>query len=169
MPTRQTDKVLERRTRMATLLENYTKMKNSFESGEQTTVADENKIWRQQEIIYRIGVLETFQMFLSSVPRSVEVSDLLGHFHIFDAYIQVLSAERRYVKKGANREMQMQCETAYSSLMKVISDYKKRFSSFAPGINADHYKNLIGQIIQIILPAWVQYRQTYIEITKETV
>ena len=143
---------------MATLLETYIDLKNSFD--EET---GSNQIWEQQELLYRISVLETCQRFVKTAPHSADSKELLGHYQLLDAYLQNLTLERRF---GA-RINEKQCNTAHGNLLQVIQDYRKRFSSFAPGNDANCYRNTIAGVIQTVLPVWIQYRQTYTEIKNQ--
>lgn len=153
---------------MATMLENYTACKISFEGEMQTSMPGPAQIWQQQELLYRISVLEACQMFARTAPRSADAKDLHWHYQMLDAYFQNLSTERRY-GLGANDEVQKRREAAYGNLLNVIADYRKRFGSFAPGGDTECYRKTIAGVIQTVLPVWIQYRQTYIEINKEAV
>ena len=53
-------------------------------------------LWYYGEIVYRVGVLETCQMYLHSAPVSMNTPELLGHYQMMDAYVQSLALERRY-------------------------------------------------------------------------
>ena len=54
-------------------------------------------------------------------------------------------------------------ETASMSFEKVVQDGRKRFSSFKP-TSQDQYKSTIGNYILTLLPVWMQYRNTYINV-----
>ena len=151
---------------MATMLECYVTEKNRFDDGTRTAMPSPALIWRQQELLYRIEVLEACQMFVRSAPQSENPNDLYWHYQIVDAYFQNLTLERRY-GTDADENLKKQRETAHGNLLRVIQDYRKRLGSFAPGTDAGCYKKTITSVIQTVLPVWVQYRQTYIEITKE--
>ena len=151
---------------MATMLETYHIQKSSFDSSIQTAMPGPEQIWRQQEVLYRIEVLETCQMFIKSAPNSLDVKLLVTHYQMVDAYVQNLALERRYgVNSG--EETKKQRDTAYGSLNQVIESYRKGFGSFAPGNDAGCYKKTIASVIQTVLPVWILYRQTYTEIKKE--
>ena len=151
---------------MPTILESYQAGKNNFDTGIQTAAPSPSQIWVQQETIYRIEVLETCQMFAKTAPQSVEAQILVSHYQMVDAYIQNLTSERRY-GISANDEIKKQRETAYNNLLRVIQDYRARFGSFTPGGDTGCYRKTISKVIQTILPVWIQYRQTYIEISRE--
>ena len=153
---------------MATMLENYQAQKISFDDGTQTAMPGPDQIWRQQELLYRIEVLETCQMFVKTAPNSVARNVLVSHYQMVDGYIQNLVFERRY-GYASNEEIKKQRDTAYDSLNLVIESYRKHFGSFAPENDIGRYRKAITSVIQTVLPAWIQYRQTYIEIKKEAV
>jgi len=153
---------------MATLLETYLARKNIFDGAFQTAMPGLDQIWRQQETLYRLEVLETCQMFVKSAPNTTDTEILIPHYQMVDAYIQNIALERKY---GVipTEEVKKQRETASGNLSLIIQDYRKRFGSFAPGNDAGSYRKAIAGVIQTILPVWIQYRQTYIEIKKEAV
>ena len=145
---------------MATLLETYIDLKNSFNNE-----PGSNQLWEQQELLYRISVLETCQRFVKTAPNSADPKALLGHYQLLDAYLQNLTLERRF----GTHINEKQCDTARGNLLQVIQDYRKRFGSFSPGNDVAFYRNTTANIIQTTLPVWIQYRQTYTEIKEDTV
>jgi hypothetical protein len=151
---------------MATMLETYTSYKAGFESRMRAAMPGPAEVWRQQELLYRIEVLEACQTFVKTAPKSVEPGSLYWHYQMVDAYFHSLTTERRF-GKCSDENRQKQRDTAHGNLLKVVQDYRSRFSSFAPGNDTDYYQKTISSIIQTILPVWIQYRQTFIEITKE--
>ena len=145
---------------MATVLENYYGFRQQLlqrMSQQQITAGD---LWLYGEILYRIGVLETCQMYLRSAPITNEMSFLVGHYQMLDAYVQNLARERRY---GPNRgpDTQKERDAAQVNLERVIQDYRKRFSGFQPA-EPDAYQKEIGRVITMFLPAWLQYRNTFV-------
>ena len=149
---------------MATVLENYYGFRQQLlqrMSQQQITAGD---LWLYGEILYRIGVLETCQMYLRSAPITNEMSFLVGHYQMLDAYVQNLARERRY---GPNRgpDTQKERDAAQVNLERVIQDYRKRFSGFQPA-EPDAYQKEIGRVITTLLPAWLQYRNTFVPLQK---
>ena len=57
-------------------------------------------------------------------------------------------------------------ETAANSLLQVVNNCRKQFSSFKP-TTAELYKQSINTLITTVLPAWVQYRETYISLKED--
>ena len=151
---------------MATMLESYIAQKNGFDAGMQTSMPGPEGILRQQELLYRVEVLEACQMFVKSAPRGTDTKELCWHYQIVDAYLHNLVLERR-LGAAADENLLKQRDTAHGNLLRVIQDYRKRFGSFAPGGNGDAYKKEITNVIQTVLPVWIQYRQTFTEVSKE--
>ena len=150
---------------MATVLENYYGFRQQLlqrMTQQQITAGD---LWLYGEVLYRIGVLETCQMYLRSAPITNEMSFLVGHYQMLDAYVQSLATERRY---GPNRgpDTQKERDAAQNNLGRVIEDYRKRFSSFKPS-SPETYGHAISKLIQTLLPAWLQFRNTFVPIKKE--
>ena len=73
--------------------------------------------------------------------------------------------ERRY---GPNRgpDTQKERDAAQNNLGRVIADYRKRFSSFAPS-SQESYSHEISKVVQTLLPAWLQYRNTFVPLKKK--
>ena len=151
---------------MPTILETYQITKNSFDAGMQTAMPSPAQIWIWQEIIYRIEVLETCQMLAKTAPQSLDAQTLVSHYQMVDAFIQNLASERRY-GMSVGDEAKKHRETANNNLLRIIHDYRARFGSFTPGGDTGCYRKTISNVIQTILPVWIQYRQTFIEIKKE--
>ena len=84
------------------------------------------------------------------------------HFQVVDAYVRFTLNERKLGPK-TDAEGQKKRETAYLSFEQVAADGRKRFSSFSASTK-DQYKNSINNYIRTILPMWVQYRNTYINL-----
>ena len=151
---------------MATILESYRNMKTAHESGIQTGNAGQVSVWTYQELLYRIEVLEVCQMFVKSAPQSADSKVLSPHFQMFNAYIENLTLERG---RGANNDgnAQKQRETAHGNLRVIVDDYRRRFGNISLNGDAGRYGKEIAGVIQTVLPAWIQYRDTVTEIKKE--
>jgi hypothetical protein len=150
---------------MATLLEKYQTQKSVFDTTLSSAEPHPSQIWQHQELLYRIAALETFRVFAETAPKSTDMSVLVPHYRMVDAYIHHLTQERRY-ENSADEAFQKQRDTAHAGLLKVIMDYRKRFGSFAPG-NDTQYQADIRNAIGTVISAWIQYRNTYVEIQKE--
>ena len=85
---------------MATVLENYYALRGELEQRMAQAPINAVDLWYYGEIVYRVGVLETCQMYLRSAPVSMNTPELLGHYQMMDAYVQSLALERRYPASG---------------------------------------------------------------------
>ena len=115
-----------------------------------------------QELNYRICVLETFQAFSKSAPMGMKVDDLSYHYQLVDAYIKSVLNERQFGAKtdAAGKKRR---ETAHQSLEKVVQAGRKQFPSFSPS-KPEQYSQTVGKYINTLLPVWMQYRDTYINL-----
>lgn len=149
---------------MPTVLENYMNLRREAEQHIAQGNAHADTAWRYGELFYRISVLETCQMFCKTAPITLDTSVLLGHYQMLDAYVQNLASERRY---GPNRgpDTQKERDAAMNNLGRVIRDYRKRFSSFTP-VDAGTYNHEVGRLVNTLLPAWIQFRNTFVPIKK---
>ena len=145
---------------MPTVLENYYNLRHEVEQRIAQGESSADAVWWYGELVYRIGVLETCQMYLRSAPITREVPCLQGHYMMLDAYVQNLARERRY---GPNRgpDTQKERDAAQVNLERVIQDYRKRFTGFQPA-EPEAYQKEIGRVITTLLPAWLQYRNTFV-------
>lgn len=115
-----------------------------------------------QELNYRICVLETFQAFSKSAPMGMKVDDLSYHYQLVDAYIKSVLNERQFGAK-TDADGKKRRETAHQSLEKVVQAGRKQFSSFSPS-KPEQYSQTVGKYINTLLPVWMQYRDTYINL-----
>lgn len=147
---------------MATVLEQYLEQQNIIRSQIAENSLPLDELLKMQEINYRICVIETFQSFCKSAPITTDINVLGYHFQMVDAYIRFILKERRFGPKtdadGAKKR-----ETALISFEQVVQDGKKRFTSFTV-TTSEQYKKTIRSYVNTILPVWVQYRDTYINI-----
>ena len=149
---------------MATVLENYLALRSQIEVCMTQMPANADMVWWYGEILYRVSVLETCQMFCKAAPVTQEAKMLQGHYRMLDAYVQSIAYDRRYgPDRGANTDKER--EAAQTNLSRVIEDYRKRFSSFAPN-TPDSYRNDIGRVVMTLIPAWLAFRDTFVPIKK---
>ena len=147
---------------MATMLEKYQKICSDLVCG--GSMAPE-AIWMFQEVVYRIEVLQVCQAFANNAPVGNEMKDMFSHYQMTDAYLENLKSERRN-GTSTDPEAQKQRDTAHQNLCRVVEDYRKRFGSFSP-TKQDHYKSEISKVISTFLPAWISYRNKYINISSK--
>ena len=148
---------------MATMLEKYQNICADLTEGDCSMVPEE--IWIFQEVVYRIEVLQVCQALVNNAPVGNEMKDMFSHYQMTDAYLENLKSERRN-GTSSDQEMQKQQDTAHQNLCRVVEDYRKRFGSFSP-TKQDHYKSEIGKVINTFLPAWICYRNKYINISSK--
>lgn len=147
---------------MATVLESCKTKRDTYVSQIIEGCLPLDELLFVQELNYRISVLETFQNFCKTAPVTTDTRVMSFHYQLVDAYTRFLMNERKFGLK-TDENGQKKRETAFSALERVIQDTRKRFSSFVPGTQ-DQYKKSIIQLVNTILPVWLQYRNTYIEI-----
>lgn len=147
---------------MATILDQYREKQNNIRAQIAANSLPPEELLIMQELNYRICVLETFQSFCKSAPVTTDTRVMGYHFQLVDAYVRFVLNERKFGPK-ADAEGQKKRETAYTSFDRVVQDGRKRFSSFKAG-NQEQYKSTISTYINTILPVWMQYRNTYINI-----
>ena len=148
-----------------TMLERYCKMRLELDESFKNTIPTAAQFWSYQELVYRIGVLETFQQFAKLAPVSPDAKILIQHYLVVNGFIEHLKKER--FNPTTDPEMLKKQQTAQASLISVIDDYRKRYSSYQSG-NDDQYKQDIGRTIAAVLSAWMQYRDTVTEISIKT-
>lgn len=147
---------------MATILNQYREKQSVICSQISENSLPPEDLLFMQELNYRICVLETFQAFCKAAPITLDTHVMGYHFQLVDAYIGFILAERKFGPK-TDEEGKKKRETARISLTNVAQDGKKRFASFSANTQ-EQYKTCITQYINTILPVWMQYRNTYINI-----
>lgn len=147
---------------MATLLNQYLTKQEELQSQIAADSMPLDSLVILQELNYRICVLKTMQSFCQTAPVTTEAKPIGFHYQLVDAYVRFLISERKFGLRtdeaGAKKR-----ETAAAALERIFTDNRKRFASFQIA-NQSQYKNSIGNMVQTILPAWIQYRNTYINI-----
>ena len=114
------------------------------------------------ELNYRIDVLQTCQAFCAYAPVTQDVSIMQCHYQQMDKYIRFMQNERKFGWR-TDESGKMKRETAVASLARVADDYRRQFSSFKASSD-QQYKKSVANVINAVLAAWVQYRDTYVEI-----
>jgi hypothetical protein len=148
-----------------TMLERYWKVRLDFEEFCKRSMPTGAQLWSYQELVYRISVLEVFQLLKKKAPISSDMKTLTQHYQAVNGYIEHLRKERFH--QSTDPEKQKQQQTAQASLMSVVEDYRRHYNSYRP-VTPDNYRNDIGRTIATVLPAWVQYRDTVTEIKIST-
>ena len=148
-----------------TVLEEYLALRYDMDTFMRDDVPSPGQLWIYQELLYRIGVIEVLRSFCSAAPFSMEGESLLRHFQMLDGYLQHLIRERRY-NDPASEKTQKKRQTSHESLCRVIGDHRGRFQQYTPH-SMDQYQRDIENIIKTVLPAWLQYRNTLINLKTE--
>lgn len=115
-----------------------------------------------QELNYRISALQTMQAFCRTAPLSTDTRALGFHFQMAKSYMQGLLVEHKLGPKADENGLKKR-ETAFSAMKRIFDDNCNRFASFSPS-SAEHYKNCLLAMVNTVLPAWLQYRETYVAI-----
>lgn len=147
---------------MATILERYQEKQKVIRSQIAENSLPLQELLDMQELNYRICVLETFQSFCKSAPITMDTKVMGYHFQMVDAYVHFILTERRFGPK-TDTEGQKKRETAQTSFEQVVKDARKRFESFSAGTQ-EQYQRSISHYVNTVLPVWVQYRNTYINV-----
>ena len=145
---------------MATTLEQYYQTKQQLtakiENGSLTT----DQLLGYQELLYRISVLESCMNFVKTAPVTTDLKAMSFHYQVVDALFTCLTMERQF-GIPADEVLKKQRATALSNLQTVVNSFRKQFQSFKPA-TPEAYRAAVGKMINTILPAWLQYRYTYI-------
>ena len=147
---------------MATALEKYYGMKESMNAAIAQGKQPVEHLLAHQEVLYRINVLETCMNFCKTAPVTPDMRVLTYHYQLTDAFIQCMLLERRLGPAG-DEGIKTKRDTAFANMQNVVASCRKKFSSFAPN-NPDAYRNALGGMINTILPAWMAYRNTYVNL-----
>ncbi len=147
-----------------TLLERYWAIRLEFEAAGKETVPEPPRLWWYQELVYRISVLEVLKCFTVAAPFTNDMKSLIPHYQVVNGYIEHIRKERASMSSDPERLKQQQ--TALSTLSAVITDYRTRYKSYAPK-SPEQYGRDITRTVAAVLPAWVQYRNTLVEIKIE--
>ena len=123
------------------------------------------KVVEVQEVKYRISVISTMRSYELSAPIGGAMDDINFHFRVFMKYIAFLIEERRMGKK-TDEAGQKKRETALEFFENVFESKKAEFEEYDFEEKPAAYAKYVKEVIGTILPAWVQYRDTYIDISK---
>ena len=150
---------------MATILEKYTKKREKIDSLIKENKLPMNELLIMQELDYRLCVLRTLQGICQTAPLSKNPKDFIGHYQMFDIQLRFLVSERQFGER-TDEAGEKRRKTALESLIKVIRDENRIFSSFNP-VSESHYKNSVAKIVNAVLAAWIQYRNTYVDLKED--
>ena len=145
---------------MATTLDQYYQKKQQLAAKFSDGSLTMDQLLGYQELLYRIDVLESCMAFVKTAPVTADLKAMSFHYHVVDALITCLLQERQF-GIPADEKLKKQRSSALNNLQTVVACFRKQFQSFAP-TSPGAYRDAIGKMINTILPAWLQYRYTYI-------
>lgn len=150
---------------MATVLEKYINIQKDFAEKVAGGVLPLDKVLVYQEVLYRIDVLEACQLFVKTAPVTTDTKVLAYHYQMWEVYLYHMLTDHRFGQSADDKQKKAR-ETAAGSLSQVVNNCRKQFSSFN-ATTAELYKQSISTLIMTVLPAWIQYRETYISLKEE--
>ena len=123
------------------------------------------KVVDVQELKYRVSVLSTMRTFENSAPIGGETEDVNFHFRILTKFVGLLIAERRTGRK-VDEVGQKKRETALEVLENIFESKKEEFEESDFEEKAGSYAKFVQGFLCAIVPAWAQYRDTYVDVSK---
>ena len=145
---------------MANLLNDYRQKQEEIRGQVTKGGFPSNSLLPMQELHYRIFVLETLQTFCKSAPVTTDLQEISIHYQVMLAYMRALVKEHTLGIK-ADEDLKKKRGTAKDNLELILQDGCRQFQSFqmtAP----DQYKRNVSSMINTVLPAWIQYRDTFV-------
>lgn len=121
-----------------------------------------DELLAMQEINYRINVLETFLSLVKTAPLSSDTKVLVHHYNIFDVCLRYLLKDHK-IGSPTDDNGRKRRETAEKAVLDVIIANQKKFTSFIAE-SQDHYKRCISEYANTVLPVWLQFRDTFVQI-----
>ena len=147
---------------MATILEQYLQKQEEIHSQIAANSLPMDSLLIMQEVNYRICVLETLRTFCQSAPVTLDTRVMGYHYQMVNAYVRFLLNERKFGPK-TDDEGQKKRETSMTSLEQVVNDSSRKFASFKATAQ-EQYKRCVCDMVNTVLPVWIQYRNTYINL-----
>ena len=145
---------------MATTLEQYYQTKQQLNARMAEGKFTNDQLLGYQELMYRISILESCMTFIKTAPVTTDTSILGFHYKVVDALFTCMLQERQFGLPADDR-VKKQRATALENLHLVINSFRKPFQSFTP-TTPEVYRDTVSKMITTVLPAWLQYRYTYI-------
>ena len=145
---------------MATTLEQYNQMKQQLTAKIADGTVTVDQLLGYQELLYRISVLESCMNFVKTAPVTNDMKVMSYHYQVVEALFTCLVQERQF-GIPADDVVRKQRATALENLQTVVNSFRKQFQSFKPAA-PEAYRAAVTKMVNTILPAWLQYRFTYI-------
>ena len=145
---------------MATTLEQYNQMQQQLTAKIADGSMTVDQLLGYQELLYRISVLESCMNFVKTAPVTNDMKVMSYHYQVVEALFTCLVQERQF-GIPADDVVRKQRATALENLQTVVNSFRKQFQSFKPAA-PEAYRAAVTKMVNTILPAWLQYRFTYI-------
>ena len=145
---------------MATTLEQYNQMKQQLAAKIADGTMTVDQLLGYQELLYRISILESCMNFVKTAPVTNDMKVMSYHYQVVEALFTCLVQERQF-GIPADDVVRKQRATALENLQTVVNSFRKQFQSFKPAA-PEAYRAAVTKMVNTILPAWLQYRFTYI-------
>lgn len=115
-----------------------------------------------QELNYRIDVLSSFKAFCKAAPLTTERAVMSYHYSLSRKLTEGIVREHQIGEK-TDEVGKKKREAAQSALDRAISSGCRPFINYNPK-KQEQYKSDYAAYINSILPLWIQYRNTYVNI-----
>ena len=145
---------------MATTLDQYYQTKQQLLARFAESAVSPEQAIGYQELMYRISVLESCMAFVKTAPVNSDMKAMCFHYQVVDTFFTSMLQERQF-GMPADEKARKQRATALDNLTTVITSFRKQFHSFQP-TTPEAYKENVSRMINTVLPAWLQYRFTYV-------
>ncbi len=144
---------------MATILDQYYQSKQKCTEQMAAGSFANDRLLNYQELLYRINVLESCMTFCKTAPVTTKMEDMGYHYQLVDAMMTCMLQERK-IGIPADDKLKQQRVAAHNNLTVIVGNFRKKFKSFTAA-TPQAYKDEVTRMINTVLPAWLQYRYTY--------
>ena len=115
-----------------------------------------------QELNYRIDILESFKALCKAAPLTTDRKVMSYHYSLSYKLTEGIVAEHQIGAK-TDADGKKKREAAQSALDRVIGSGCRPFVDYDPK-SKEQYKADYAAYINSVLPMWIQYRNTYVNI-----
>ena len=112
-----------------TLLEQYSAKLNEMNEKIRAGQLPPEEMLVYQELVYRIGTLNTCKALCASAPIGTETTKLCYHYQVVAMFIKMLSGERQVGSK-TDEDGKKKRGAAKETIDRVMNDGVRRFSNF---------------------------------------
>lgn len=143
-------------------LQDYLELRENFRKQIEEGTFPAKDMLILQELNYRIEILDTLKNFCRTAPISADMRVIGYHHKLVLAFVARIAGERKLGEK-ADTDTAQRRETAQNTLLQVVEDCSKRFAAFHAE-SGEQYKNALRAFVDTILPVWLQFRTSYVDI-----